>query len=127
VAGKLILDTIQDGSGNTIATSTAIKGTAKAWVVFDGEYENFELQFIKNSLNVSSVIRVSAGAYRVNFTKAFPDVNFAVVATSNDNGSGAGCLTLLTETYPSNVSFLSINPASLSQTDATYVSIVFFR
>jgi len=126
VAGKLILDTIQDGSGNSIATTNAIKGTAKTWVVFDGG-NGYPVQLIRNSLNVSSVTRVSAGAYRVNFTKAFPDVNFAVVATSNDNGSGAGCLTLLTETYPSNVSFLSINPASLSQTDATYVSIVFFR
>jgi len=126
VAGKLILDTIQDGSGNSIATTNAIKGTAKTWVVFDGG-NGYPVQLIRNSLNVSSVTRVSAGAYRVNFTKAFPDVNFAVVATSNDNGSGAGCLTLLTETYPSNVSFLSINPASLAQTDAAYVSIVFFR
>jgi hypothetical protein len=126
VAGKLIFDTIQDGSGNTIATTNAIKGTAKTWVVFDGG-NGYPVQLIRNSLNVSSVTRVSAGAYRVNFTKAFPDVNFAVVATSNDNGSGAGCLTLLTETYPSNVSFLSINPASLAQTDAAYVSIVFFR
>ena len=126
MAGKLIFDTIQDGSGNTIATTNAIKGTAKTWVVFDGG-NGYPVQLIRNSLNVSSVTRVSAGAYRVNFTKAFPDVNFAVVATSNDNGSGAGCLTLLTETYPSNVSFLSINPASLAQTDAAYVSIVFFR
>lgn len=126
MAGKLILDTIQDGSGNSIATTNAIKGTAKTWVVFDGG-NGYPVQLIRNSLNVSSVTRVSAGAYRVNFTKAFPDVNFAVVATSNDNGSGAGCLTLLTETYPSNVSFLSINPASLAQTDAAYVSIVFFR
>ena len=126
MAGKLILDTIQDGSGNSIAITNAIKGTAKTWVVFDGG-NGYPVQLIRNSLNVSSVTRVSAGAYRVNFTKAFPDVNFAVVATSNDNGSGAGCLTLLTETYPSNVSFLSINPASLAQTDAAYVSIVFFR
>ena len=126
MAGKLIFDTIQDGSGNTIATTNAIKGTAKTWVVFDGG-NGYPVQLIRNSLNVSSVTRVSAGAYRVNFTTAFPDVNFAVVATSNDNGSGAGCLTLLTETYPSNVSFLSINPASLAQTDAAYVSIVFFR
>jgi hypothetical protein len=122
VAGTLIIDTIEDGSGNSMPTSTAIKGTAKTWVSFWGQ-----TQYIRNSLNVSSITRASAGAYRVNFTTAFPDVNFAVVATSNDNGSGNGCLALLTETYPSNVSFLTINPANLSQTDASFVSVVFFK
>jgi len=126
VAGKLILDTIQDGSGNTIATTNAIKGTAKTWVVFDGG-NGYAVQLIRNSLNVSSVTRVSAGAYRVNFTTAFPDVNFAVVATSNDNGSGNGCLTIVQGIDPVWGQILTINPAALSQDDASFVSVAVFK
>ena len=124
MAGKLILDTIQDGSGNSIVITNAIKGTAKAWVSFSGFSQG-----IRNSLNVSSVTRASAGAYRVNFTKAFPDDNLGIFATSNDNGSGAGCLALINgvEVYPIHVSFLTINPANLTQNDADFVSAVFFR
>jgi hypothetical protein len=122
MAGKLILDTIQDGSNNSIVITNAIKGTAKAWVSFLGS-----TQGIRNSLNVSSVTRVSAGAYRVNFTKAFPDVNFAVVATSNDNGSGNGCLAIVLGIDPAWTQIFTINPQSLSQDEAAFVSGAVFK
>jgi len=122
MAGTLITDTIEDGSGNNMATSTAIKGTAKAWVSFWGQ-----TQYIRNSLNVSSVTRISAGCYRITYTTAFPDVNYALVGTSNDNGSGNGCLTIVQGIDPAWGQILTINPASLAQQDASFVSIAVFK
>ena len=122
MAGTLITDTIEDGSGNSMATSTSIKGTAKAWVSFWGQ-----TQYIRNSLNVSSVTRISAGQYRITYTTAFPDVNYAFVATSNDNGSGNGCLSIVGQILTTNVLIITINPASLGQYDASFVSVVIFK
>ena len=122
MAGTLITDTIEDGSGNSMATSTSIKGTAKAWVSFWGQ-----TQYIRNSLNVSSVTRISAGQYRITYTTAFPDVNYAFVGTSNDNGSGNGCLTIVLGIDPAWSQIYTINPANLSQEDASFVSAAVFK
>jgi len=122
VAGTLIIDTIEDGSGNTMPTSTAIKGVAKAWVSFWGQ-----TQYIRNSLNVSSITRFYQGQYRVNFTTAYPDTNYALVGTSNDNGSGNGCLTIVIEINAAFATVLTINPASTAQYDASFVSVVIFK
>ena len=126
MAGKLIFDTIQDGSGNTIATTNAIKGTAKTWVVFDGG-NGYPVQLIRNSLNVSSVTRISAGQYRITYTTAFPDVNYAFVGTSNDNGSGNGCLTIVLGIDPAWSQIYTINPQNLTQNDASFVSAAVFK
>jgi hypothetical protein len=122
MAGTLIYDTIEDSSGNTMPTSTAIKGVAKAWVSFWGQ-----TQGIRNSLNVSSITRVVQGQYRINYTTAYPDTDYAVVATSNDNGSGNGCLSIVGQILTTNVLIITINPASLGQYDASFVSVVIFK
>ena len=122
MAGTLITDTIEDSSGNSMATSNAIKGTAKAWVSFLGS-----TQGIRNSLNVSSVTRISTGQYRINYTTAFSDGNYAFVATSNDNGSGNGCLAIVLGIDPAWTQIFTINPQSLSQDEAAFVSGAVFK
>jgi len=122
VAGTLITDTIEDGSGNSMATSNAIKGTAKAWVSFLGS-----TQGIRNSLNVSSVTRISTGQYRINYATAFSDGNYAFVATSNDNGSGNGCLAIVLGIDPAWTQIYTINPQALTQNEASFVSAAVFK
>jgi len=58
-------------------TQTSGSGVAKAWVNFNGSSPT-----VRASYNVSSVTRASAGQYTVNFTNAFSDTNYAVVANA---------------------------------------------
>jgi len=54
-----------------------IDGLAKAWVNFNGT----GTVAIRASLNVSSITDNGTGDYTVNFTTAFADANYAVVAS----------------------------------------------
>jgi predicted nucleic acid-binding Zn-ribbon protein len=76
MAGTLTSDTLQDGAGNSTATTNAIKGSAKAWVYWNSSVA------IQKSYNVSSVTLVSAGLYTINFTTALADTNFAMVGSA---------------------------------------------
>lgn len=82
---------IQDTSGGNTSTPAAIaSGIAKAWVNFNGA----GTVAVRASYNVSSIVDIGVGEYRVIFTTAFADANYALVATcgpapSNGNYSQA--------------------------------------
>jgi hypothetical protein len=73
MAGTFVSDTIQNGAGATVPTTTVINGSARAWVNFVGSTAT-----INNSFNVSSVTRASTGNYTMNFTTAMPNANYIV-------------------------------------------------
>jgi hypothetical protein len=80
----LVAQTISNG---TVSTSTAnVINGAKAWVNFNGT----GTVAIRASYNVSSITDNGTGDYIVNFTNAFADANYAIVATGNiaTNNSG---------------------------------------
>ena len=54
MAGTIVSDTLQDGAGNSTATTNAIKGSAKVWINFNG---NSGGTAINASYNVSSLTR----------------------------------------------------------------------
>jgi hypothetical protein len=62
----------QDGSGTQIGT------LCRAWVNFNGT--NGASPVIRASFNVGSVTYVSTGTYKVNFSTALADANYAPVA-----------------------------------------------
>jgi len=74
MAGTFVSDTIQNGAGATVPTTTVINGSAKAWIAYNGT-----AQTILSSFNVSSVTYVGAGNYTINFTTAFANTNYATV------------------------------------------------
>ena len=82
MAGTIVSDTLQDGAGNSTATTNAIKGSAKAWCNYNGN-----TQTITSSYNISSVTRNSTGRYTFTFTNAMPTTP-AAVAISGSNGYG---------------------------------------
>jgi hypothetical protein len=82
MAGTFVSDTIQNGAGATVPTTTVINGSAKAWVVFDGT----GTVAIRASYNVSSVTDLGTGQYDVNFTTAMSNANYSSVATDNYYG-----------------------------------------
>ena len=71
MAGTIVADTLQDGSSNSTAMTNAIKGSAKAWVVFNGS-----TAVINASFNVSSITKNGTGNYTITFTTAMPDAYF---------------------------------------------------
>jgi hypothetical protein len=72
MAGTLTISTLSDGTNSTSSTNP-IKGSAKAWVAYNGI-----TQTILGSFNVSSVTYISAGNYTVNMTTAMANANYAV-------------------------------------------------
>ena len=80
--GTIASDTIQDGAGNSTATTNAIKGSAKAWVQFTGATPT-----ILSSYGVSSISKVSTGYWTFVLTNPSSVSSFATVA------SGAGSTT----------------------------------
>lgn len=85
MAGTLTIGTISDGTNSTSVTD-AIKGSAKAWVNFNG----VTTATIRASYNVSSVTRNGTGDYTVNFTTAMPDANYCVLTTGDDVDCATG-------------------------------------
>lgn len=124
MAGKLVIDTLQDGSGNSTSATNAIMGSAKAWVNFNG----VTTATIRASYNVSSVTRNATGDYTVNFTNALADANYAATSIGPTN-SGTGVLTMLNATTAPTSSAVRIatqTPAG-AFSDQTYVHVAIFR
>jgi hypothetical protein len=107
MAGTLVLDTLQNGAG-TYSTSAdnVIRGCAKAWVNFTGSSGA-----INGGYNVSSVTRNSTGNYRVNFTTAMPNANYAVCPSTH-----AG-------SYTSGGQTIQFGMETSSDTTTTYVNL----
>ena len=77
----LVAQTLSNG---TVSTSTAncIQGSAKAWGYLVGSTGS-PFVTLTASYNISSVTRVGAGAYYVDFTNALPDANYSVIGTAS--------------------------------------------
>jgi len=69
---------LSDGTNST-STTNAIKGSAKAWVVWTSPTS----PSISGSYNVSSVTYVTTGNWTVNFTNALNNANYSSVGSSD--------------------------------------------
>jgi len=72
------------GGTQSTAIENAINGSAKAWVNFNGA----GTVAIRASYNVSSITDNNTGDYTVNFTNAFADANYSVVAMAGGFNAG---------------------------------------
>ena len=86
MAGTIVSDTVQDGTGNSTSTTTVISGSAKAWGYFT--YISSVLTVLA-SYNVSSITRSATGQYLVTMTNALADANYATVGSAGAY-TGAG-------------------------------------
>jgi hypothetical protein len=79
-------DTLSNLAGTqTVPVATVAQGSAKAWVNFNGT----GTVAIRAAFNVSSITDLGVGVYRVNFTTAMPDANYAVCAEDYYYASGS--------------------------------------
>lgn len=124
--GTIASDTIQDGAGNSTATTNCIKGSAKAWVSYNGV-----TQTIGASFNISSITRNAAGFYTLNFTIAMPSVNYATQVTGS-NISADGRLGSVDNTYVTNgqsttqVGIATQNPSTGTRIDVSVIGVSIF-
>ena len=93
--------------------SVATAYCCRAWVKFNGS----GTVAINNSANVSSITDLGTGRYRVNFTTAMVDADFAAVS-SNANRDG-GC-------YGHSTTDVGVF-AGESAVDSTIISVAIFR
>ena len=124
MAGTLTISTLSDGTNSTSATNP-IKGSAKAWVNFNG----VTTPSIRASYNVSSITRTAAGTYTINYTNALTDANYSLSGTAQPNGDGRGGLTLnynVTPPITTTVAYIQTLSVSGLQaaTDSAYVLVM---
>ena len=76
-------------TSNGTAWTSAENTGAKAWINFNG----VPTVAIRASFNISSVTRNSAADYTLNFTNAFADANYAVIANCEYAGGASAAVT----------------------------------
>jgi hypothetical protein len=128
MAGTIVADTIQNGTGTSTSMNNAIYGSAKAWVRFAGATGT-----VASSFNISSVTRTPTGLYTIVFTTAMPDANYAAVATGSTTSGTVFTAALMftngsyTATAPTTTSFLlSFINLSANYVDPVYVNVAVF-
>jgi hypothetical protein len=127
MAGTIVSDTLQDGAGNSTATTNAIKGSAKAWVNFNATGPS-----IYSSFNVSSITYNAAGNFNINFTTAMGNTNYAYSVSVSADGNIStpylnGSKTSAIQTSYLNVaSAYYIGAGSWAASNPTSVSVVIF-
>jgi hypothetical protein len=81
MAGTIVSDVLQDGAGNSTATTNAISGSAKAWAQFT--CTSGGTLTVNASYNISSITRNSAGQYTASFTNSLADGKYSVSGGSS--------------------------------------------
>ena len=74
-SSNVTLGTIVDSTGNTVPSTTVVKGSAKAW----GSYAwvaNGSTPTLRKAFNISSITRNSSGNFTLAFTTPMSDVNY---------------------------------------------------
>lgn len=84
-AGITFPDSVQQTNGMTNTGGAPLYYAARAWVTFDG----VSSATILSSVNVASVIRTATGSYRVTFTDAMPNANYAVFIDARSTSSSS--------------------------------------
>jgi hypothetical protein len=120
---KLISTTLQDlGSGNNTAVLNAIKGSAKAWVNFNGT----GAVAIRASYNVTSITDNATGDYTVNFTNALPDANYAPAFSTGGTGSSGYVRTPVASGYlTTSLRLENLSTGAVNQDSAIITAAIF--
>ena len=124
MAGTVVASYLNDGTTSG-STTDMVKGSARAWVNFNGT----GTVAIRASYNVSSITDSGTGDYTVNFTTAMVDINYSTLATGTNTGSSYGAYIIGNElARQRTVNSWSI--ASLAYNagqDASFISVAILR
>ena len=124
MAGTLVITTLSDGTNSTSATNP-IRGSARAWVNFNGT----GTVAINGSFNVSSITDNGTGDYTINFTTALANANYAMAGSSLLSAGviGVVCEDLITSTKTTTAyNIATLNTVTQAYTDLSAVSVAIF-
>ena len=82
MAGKIIADTLEHSTAGSIATNYVVKGSAKAWINFNGT----GTVTIRDSLNVSALNDSGTGNYYYNPTNNLSSANYTRLVSAGSSG-----------------------------------------
>ena len=119
------LNTVNITNGtDSITVEGAVKGSAKAWVNFNGT----GTVAIRASYNVSSITDNGTGDFTVNFATALVDANYATVASAGRGTPGSALVSPSYSTAPAAGSH-RIGTYSVAGTlqDYDYIFVAIFR
>jgi predicted RNA methylase len=104
---------------------SSVPTEVKVWVNFNGT----GTPSIRASFNVTSITDLGTGNYRVNFTNALTDANYAYAFAVNYSNSLVTTAYQDTLTAPtsSSLTFYVANTSNDSATDATQICVSIFR
>lgn len=126
-AGITFPDAVLQTNAVTNTGGTPRYYAARAWVSFIPSSS----MFIRAAANVSSVTDLGTGLFRVNFTTAMPDANYAVAGVCAGNGSTATDLATLfvpdLSTVLSGSVRFRVSSEGGTALDVDYVSVAIFR
>ena len=135
MAGTLVIDNLTDGSGNTTSATNAIRGSARAWINFDGTSATPGAG--RANYNVSSVTKNATGDYTVNFTNALADANYASVVSVSSTTGVADAVTVMADSNrtgsaiqaPTTTTFRFsvVNAGAGTTRDVPYCHVAIFR
>jgi hypothetical protein len=109
-----------------------LSGAAKAWVTFN-ENPTTGAITINASFNVSSITRINYGQYRVNFSTAFGDANYAISGTIGFESNGGylygGFLNVARSATPKTTTYCEVTASygDGNTYNARYVHVVIDR
>ena len=120
MSGSGLVDQSADGRSKTIGQNFR----CRAWINFNGT----GTIAIRGSGNISGISDLATGRYEVNLSKNMANVDYAIVATGNVNGSDVdtGRAARATHFYTSGVKLICGSTGGSAE-DWEYVSVVFFR
>jgi hypothetical protein len=121
--GTLVISDLSDGTNSTSATN-CIQGSAKAWVNFNGT----GTPAIRASYNVSSITDNGTGDYTLNFTNAFADANYVLVACAGEGIDLSRMPNSCARAVPTTTAArIKIQSSGGSDVDSTYTYVAVFR
>lgn len=97
MAGIIAVDTIQNGSGASVPTTTVINGSAKAWC------KALSNGTVIGSFNVSSVTIPGSGVYDFTFTTPIINSNYVAASTNWGLNSGSQFATVIQKQLSSHI------------------------
>ena len=119
--GTLVITTLSDGTNSTSATNP-IRGSAKAWVNFNGT----GTPAIRSSYNISSVTKNSTAVYTITFSTAMPNTNYAATGIAGRDTGGSAQMVVPQGVQTTTACILGSYVWNASQDDPNYFSVAIF-
>ena len=117
-------DTLSNLLGTlSVPVATAVQGSAKAWVNFNGT----GTVAIRASFNVSSITDNGTGDYTINFTNALQDANYSIVGGAVTPGTASGFFFPYLTWGSTTSARVAMTSTGFALTDFTYISAAVFR